>query len=313
MSASLETRDLETLFARLAFDLAASTNPGASLSAVVAAQRSILLRPVAPLFEIFPSPSLEDLEIEVDAPLSLELPHSVASAISEFLVEGFRNWKAHGRQSRAERRFEDQSARARVLLSIRVGPSGILVELHDDGPGIHFQRLIEKAKKAGILSEADAAGLQDEVSRGNLQATTELLFRQGLSTRDEAGWDSGRGVGLSRIRQLARDLGGSASAGGSAPLGGFLLRLDLPCSLLGLAVEPLQGSIVRPVSPRRVPAGSEGAGVFRIFHRIPPESREWTRNTLGEDEIFWISLQPNHDPQAAGLQVVGLRLDAPDV
>jgi len=53
------------------------------------------------------------------------------------------------------------------------------------------------------------------------------LFSDGLSTRDQVDTTSGRGVGMSAVREACHDLGGEVDVW-SEPGQGTIVRIDLP-------------------------------------------------------------------------------------
>lgn len=213
MSTSSGLKNFETSFARLAFDLAAAADSSEAMTALLAAQRSVLMQPMKPLLEVFSAAQSEGALVETRIPVGLEIPRRLAPAISEFLVEGVRNWKAHGKQSRAERKFAAKEEQCRLFFLLEVHPQGIRLELHDDGPGLNPSQVIERLRAAGTMNAAELAALEMAGARGEMAPIYPLLFREGVTTCEQAGWDAGRGVGLSRLEKLASDFGGHVSAG----------------------------------------------------------------------------------------------------
>ncbi len=106
-----------------------------------------------------------------------------------------RNAVDHGIETEDERAAAGKLAPATVTLTSRVEGEYLEIELRDDGRGIDFDRVREKAKRLGL----PCATREDLV---------EALFHDGFSTRDEVTDTSGRGVGLSAVRNAARELGG---------------------------------------------------------------------------------------------------------
>jgi len=310
MNLSSGLQDFETTFARLAFDLATSADPGQSMAAVLAAQRAALLAPIQPLIAVLASVEEDGAELEVNLPHGLEISRRIAPIVSEFLVEGVRNWKAHGRQSRAERKFASKSEKCRLLLDVQMSAGGIKVAIHDDGPGLNPASIIERLKRSGRVSPSDLSSLESAASRGDIGAFIAWIFKDGTTTREALGADAGNGIGLSRIHRMADELGGRASAGVSPPLGGFVLSVELPCSLMGVSVAAAGDGWVRSLAAESLLSGDSGD--FRIFYRIPTESRAWASQNFRGAPVSWISLGlPT--PGGSGFRAIGLRSDSPDV
>jgi signal transduction histidine kinase len=74
-------------------------------------------------------------------------------------------------------------------------------EIYDDGKGIDTDRVVKKAIQMGILSAENA----EKLSQSDKM---KLVFEQGLSTAVEVTDISGRGVGMSAVREAVTQLGG---------------------------------------------------------------------------------------------------------
>ena len=105
-----------------------------------------------------------------------------------------------------------------------VYPKGVEVfseaDISDDGRGVDVEAVRSRAFELG-LAGAEALAAMDEA------AVTELLFRDGFSTRQAVGELSGRGVGLAAVRAEAERLGGVVGIR-SEPGRGTRLRVEIP-------------------------------------------------------------------------------------
>jgi chemotaxis protein histidine kinase CheA len=110
-------------------------------------------------------------------------------------VHVLRNCIDHGLETPEERLALGKAVPAKVSLSTRLDGDRFIVEMSDDGRGIDWQAVAEKAHALGHPASTP----------GEL---TEALFLDGLSTRAEASEHSGRGVGLGAVRQACERLGG---------------------------------------------------------------------------------------------------------
>lgn len=110
------------------------------------------------------------------------------------LIHVVRNAVDHGIESE-DKRVENGKPREGqiVFASTRDSTGNLWVELRDDGAGVDWQKLRARAEAKGLK------GL----------TTTELLFSDGLSTRDQVTELSGRGVGLAAVQHAVHDLGGT--------------------------------------------------------------------------------------------------------
>jgi chemotaxis protein histidine kinase CheA len=112
------------------------------------------------------------------------------------LVHILRNAIDHGLESSQERQLAGKPAAGKLWLEAgRVGDR-ITISIRDDGRGIEWEKIRARAIKLGIASTT-ASDLID------------ALFADGLSTREEVSTVSGRGVGLSAVKQVVLELGGT--------------------------------------------------------------------------------------------------------
>jgi chemotaxis protein histidine kinase CheA len=97
----------------------------------------------------------------------------------------------------------------------------LLLEVSDDGRGVDLEALVKRAVAAEFISRDAAA----QLSRAEM---LELVFLDGLSTKEQVSETSGRGVGLSAVRAAVRGVGGSIELDTRPGVGTrFLLRVPL--------------------------------------------------------------------------------------
>jgi two-component system chemotaxis sensor kinase CheA len=155
------------------------------------------------------------------APLQIEfaggeirLPDQRFAAFWSALVHVVRNVADHGLESEAERAAAGKPDRNRVLLSACLQGNEIVLEIADDGRGVDWQAVAVRARALGLP--------------GNTQGElAEALFASALSTAEGVTNTSGRGVGMSAVRQACRDLGGDCRIE-SEPRRGTKLTCRLP-------------------------------------------------------------------------------------
>jgi two-component system chemotaxis sensor kinase CheA len=154
---------------------------------------------------------------------STELDRSIIEAIGDPLAHLLRNAVDHGLESPQERLAAGKEAVGTVWLTAKHAEGHIVVTVQDDGRGIGLQRIRRAAVQRGLLSEQDAAQLDDD------QAVS-LVFRPGLSSIEQATETSGRGVGLDVVQTNVKRLNGSVLVE-SKPGQGATFRLTLPLTL----------------------------------------------------------------------------------
>lgn len=122
-----------------------------------------------------------------------------------------RNAVDHGIESPDERVAAGKPATGRLVLRARHDDEGhYLIETRDNGRGINWARVAEKAKDKGLAHEttADLVG---------------ALFHDGFSTRDNATELSGRGLGVGVVKAACEALGGTITVESAAGLGTTIL------------------------------------------------------------------------------------------
>lgn len=165
------------------------------------------MTPVSEVFDRFPR-LVRDLGRELGKQVRLEveggdieLDRSVLDEIGDPLVHLVRNAIDHGIEPPAEREAAGKPAEGRLVLSATRERSSVALAVRDDGRGIDRARVLERARRDGLV-EAGAAALPDE-------ALLRVIGRSGFSTAAAVSGVSGRGVGVDVVLTRLRALGGA--------------------------------------------------------------------------------------------------------
>ena len=110
-------------------------------------------------------------------------------------VHVVRNAVDHGIESPEERLRAGKPEQPKLVLSTRLESDAFIVELADDGRGIDWRLVAEKALSLGLAHQTQAELVQ-------------ALFADGLTTKSEATEYSGRGIGMGVIRAACEERGG---------------------------------------------------------------------------------------------------------
>jgi len=129
----------------------------------------------------------------------LILDSSSLVIIKETLIQLVRNAVAHGIETPSERRTLGKNPRGNVRLSVKQEGSQIHIKVSDDGAGIDFDKIKEKAERLNLI--------KGNVSDKN--ALLKFIFDPGFSTADKTNLTAGQGVGLDLVRDRMRELHGS--------------------------------------------------------------------------------------------------------
>lgn len=141
--------------------------------------------------------ALAPVKITGDA---VRLPEERYSAFFRSLVHVFRNAVDHGIETPDERVDADKPEEGEIICRVERDGEDLLVIIADDGRGIDRERLEEKWVEAGHDP--------DEAARLPLE---ELVFADGISSREESTGISGRGVGMAAVKAELIEIGGSVT------------------------------------------------------------------------------------------------------
>lgn len=131
----------------------------------------------------------------------LNIPRGIRRRIKEILVQLARNSVIHGIESPDERAALGKEVSGKIRLTALKNADGVIISYRDDGRGIDFESLREKAVKLGSIDADDEKTLSKE-------RLINLMFQPGFSTADNADLDAGRGVGMFMVRRIIADLNG---------------------------------------------------------------------------------------------------------
>ena len=161
------------------------------------------------------------------------LDKALLEVASDTLGHLVRNAVTHGVEAPEERRARGKPEAGVVRVSARSASSEVHVEVSDDGAGIDREALLRRARELGV-GELDGEGPEPGIH--------ELLFRQGVSTRDRADLAAGRGVGLAAVRDAVVRFNGRIDVWSSPGEGtGFRLRLPLTVSIVRVLLASVDG------------------------------------------------------------------------
>lgn len=150
-----------------------------------------------------------DIEVEV-AHSDLRLDPSKWASFWSSFVHVVRNAVDHGLEEPGERDEKTPTIR----LSTSVTDDEFCIEIADNGRGIDWNAVAEKAKANGLPADTE-------------QELIEALFRDGISTRSEASLFSGRGVGMGAVRNECVSRGGRIEVS-ATPNAGTRVRFTFP-------------------------------------------------------------------------------------
>ncbi|EME69357.1 Histidine Sensor Kinase CheA3 [Paramagnetospirillum caucaseum] len=169
--------------------------------------------------------------------LDVEADRMVLQGLKDPVMHLLRNALSHGVEPPDERKAEGKSAAAHVGLSFDVSEGRLVVLIDDDGRGVNFEAIRRKAVERNMFSEAESF----QVDR---QSLIDVIFDPGFSTARVVDDLSGRGMGLSVVREAMAMMNGTVEVQDRQPAGTrFRLSLPLTVSTQRLFMVECQGHV----------------------------------------------------------------------
>ena len=154
-----------------------------------------------------------------------QLDRAILDEIGEPLLHLLRNAVDHGIEPPEERKRRGKPEEGLIRVVASSDRTTVLLQVSDDGRGIDQSRVLETARKAGLVAPETRALADDELLR--------VLARPGFSTATRVTDVSGRGMGMDAALSRIRLLGGSVELTSVAGQGStFTLRLPMTLAIV---------------------------------------------------------------------------------
>lgn len=134
-------------------------------------------------------------------PASLEVDPHFFGPIDEALVHVLRNSVDHGLEIPSVRAAAGKPEIGSIVMDVSLNEDQVTIQVSDDGGGIDSAQVVQKALEEGLVSPSQVESLTAEQKLG-------LIFESGVSTSGVVTDISGRGVGMSAVRDCIEALGG---------------------------------------------------------------------------------------------------------
>lgn len=192
------------------------------------------MQPIGRLFKKYPRLARDlarQLGKDVELVLSgeeTEIDKTMIEDLNDPLVHLVRNAVDHGVEGPEQRSAAGKPSKSMVHLGAKQEGDHIVISIADDGKGMRPEVIRSKAIEKGLITPDAASSLDDE-------ASLNLIFLPGFSTKDEISSVSGRGVGMDVVKTNISKLNGSISIQ-SEPGKGSTFTIALPLTLAILPV-----------------------------------------------------------------------------
>jgi two-component system, chemotaxis family, sensor kinase CheA len=152
-----------------------------------------------------------------------EIDRNVLQVISDSLIHIIRNCVGHGIERPEERIKAGKPEEGVITLRASSETDSVIIEISDDGRGLNYDRIKQKAISKGLITTDDA----ERLSREDLSM---IIFEPGFSTMDHVTAISGRGVGMDVVKKTLDGIGGTIRVASSEGKG-TVIQLTLPSSM----------------------------------------------------------------------------------
>ena len=151
-----------------------------------------------------------------------EVDKNIIEHISDPFIHIIRNAIDHGIESELEREALGKNPVGHIALEAKNVGSDVHIVIKDDGKGLSKEKILDKAKRQGILTKGE-----DELTDREIY---NLILLPGFSTKEEVSEFSGRGVGMDVVVRKLESVGGNVVVE-SEPGHGTTITMKIPLTL----------------------------------------------------------------------------------
>ncbi|MDH5264547.1 MAG: response regulator [Betaproteobacteria bacterium] len=191
--------------------------------------------------------------------IRVELDRSMLEKITAPFEHLLRNAVAHGIETPEARAAAGKPEIGEISIDAVQRGNEVVLTISDDGQGLNFRRIRERAIERGMLQAGDQLGEA---------ALAQFIFLPGFSTATEVTQIAGRGVGMDVVKAEITSLGGRVELA-SSPGKGATFTITLPLTLAvtqavmlraGDRLYAVPSVMIDQVQEYRAPAYAEVAG-----------------------------------------------------
>ncbi len=161
----------------------------------------------------------------------LEVDTQLIDILIEPLLHLLKNAVVHGVENPETRRILGKPEVGKITIRVSSKDAYTVLSVTDDGRGIAFTSLLEKAVVSNHITRADAEQMTSD-------KICELIFLPGLTTAKKLNLNAGRGVGMSIVRESIAAAGGTISIA-TWPQKGTTFTIRIPRPFARQAPEPV--------------------------------------------------------------------------
>lgn len=187
-----------------------------------------------------------------------EVDKSIVDSLQDPLMHLVRNCMDHGIEEHVEERTaEGKPAKGTLKLTAQNASGEVIITVSDDGAGIDPEKIMNKARKQGILTKPESEYTEKEIQN--------LILLPGFSTNETVTEFSGRGVGMDVVKANVEKCGGSIIVDSKKGEGTtFIIKIPLTLAIID-GMEITVGDLVFtvPISTIRESFKAEPSQILR--------------------------------------------------
>jgi two-component system, chemotaxis family, sensor kinase CheA len=174
---------------------------------------------------------------------NVEIDKAMIEGLTDPLMHIIRNSLDHGIETAAERELTSKPEVGSISITAEQANGQMIITIEDDGKGINFEKVAQKALEQGQIDE-------NQFNTMNDNEKAMLIFGAGVSTADQITDISGRGVGMDVVKTNIHKLGGAIKLDTHLNIGTTItIMLPLTLAILdGLDIKVGSQKYILPLS-----------------------------------------------------------------
>ncbi len=187
-----------------------------------------------------------------------EVDKSIVDSLQDPLMHLVRNCMDHGIEDDVQDRIKaGKPEKGTLKLSAQNASGEVVITVADDGQGIDPEKIMNKARKQGILTKPESEYTEKEIQN--------LILMPGFSTNEQVTEFSGRGVGMDVVKANVEKCGGTITIDSKkGEYTHFIIKIPLTLAIID-GMEVTCGDLVFtvPISTIRESFKAESSQILR--------------------------------------------------